>query len=108
MVYKHMLEIPVEKNVRGIDSRVLVDHENALMKQLILHAGQTVPPHQVPVDVTFFVLEGQGSITIGDSSYDVKPYSIVTCPKNTSMSVSAKSERLTFLNIKTPSYKPRG
>jgi quercetin dioxygenase-like cupin family protein len=105
--HHHLLELPIETNIRGMDSRVLVDHDYATIKQLIVKPNQTIPIHQVPVDVTFFVLEGRGIITIGEKAYSVEPFSIVTCPKNTNMSVKALDNVLSFLNIKTPGYKPQ-
>ena len=106
MRHQRLLDIPVETNIRGIDSRVLVDHEHATIKQLIVKANGTIPPHQVPVDVTFFVLEGTGTISIDNETYHVGPNSIVICPSNTLMSIMAKDTGLSFLNIKTPGFKP--
>ena len=57
----------------------------------------------MPVDVTFFILEGTGKITIGDKIYPVKPQDIVLCPIEVGMSVQAdKDSILSFINIKTP------
>lgn len=106
MNFKQLEDIKVETNIRGFESRVVVDLESALIKQLILKPYDIIPPHQMPVDVTFFVLEGEGFISIGDVRYEVKPHSIVSCPKNTIMNVEAKNNRFTFLNIKTPGFKP--
>lgn len=106
MQHTHLLDLVIETNIRGVDSRVLVDHAHATIKQLILKENGTIPVHQVPVDVTFFVLEGKGVITIGDNSYDVQPHSVVTCPKDTPMAVRAKNNVFSFLNIKTPGFKP--
>jgi len=104
-MHKHLEDIPVVKNVRGKDFRVLVDHEHALVKQLILGPDESIPEHKVPVDVTFFVLEGRGVITIDKTSYEVRQHSVVTCPKDTGMSVRAKADTFSFLNIKTPAFK---
>lgn len=107
MHHHHLDDIDIEKNIRGVDSRLLVDHKTALIKQLILKPLERIPTHQVPVDVTFFVLEGEGYITIDNHRYEVRPHSIVTCPKNKIMEVEAKNNRFTFLNIKTPGFKPQ-
>lgn len=105
MAHKHLEDLAIEINIRGIQSRVLVDQPSALIKELILNPLQKIPPHQVPVDVTFFVLEGEGFITINHEKYEVRPHSIVQCPKDTIMEVEAKNNRFTFLNIKTPNFK---
>ncbi|MFA5542530.1 MAG: cupin domain-containing protein [Bacilli bacterium] len=107
MYKKELSEIKIEANIRGVDSRVLVDHENAIIKELILKPYQEIPIHKVPVDVTFFVLRGTGKIRVGKDTYDVKEHSIVVCPKNTEMSVEANGNLFSFLNIKTPAFKPK-
>lgn len=107
MYKKELSEINIERNIRGVDSRVLVDHENAIIKELILKPFQEIPSHIVPVDVTFFVLQGSGKIRIGTETYDVKEHSVVVCPKNTEMSVKANDSLFSFLNIKTPAFKPQ-
>ena len=80
-----------------------MDRVDATIKELLLEAGESIPPHEMPMDVTFFVLEGEGTITIGEHAYPVKPLDIVLCPPGTSMAVKAGAKKkLYFLNIKTP------
>lgn len=96
-------EIKAEKNIRGIHAKTIVNHKHATIKNLILTKGESIPPHQVGVEVTFFILEGFGQITINHVTYNVKPFDIVLCPMNTEMSVKANEDSgLSFLNIKTP------
>lgn len=91
------------RNKYNILARTLVDHEHATIKQLYLEAGQTIPEHQVPLDVTFIILNGSGTIRIGEEQEEIKAYDVILCPKNTKMSVqAAKNSELSFLNIKTP------
>lgn len=105
-MYYDLEKIPIETNIRGIDSRVLVDHEHATIKQLILPPNGSIPAHQVPVEVSFFVLQGEGNITIGEQTYQVCAHSIVLCPANVKMAITANQQGLSFLNIKTPGFKP--
>lgn len=102
MNYQKLEEIPSTLNIRGIHAKTIVHHDHITMKNLILQPEENIPPHQVPVDVTFFVLAGRGTITIGSETVDVTPHDIVLCPPNTPMSISASVEGLSFLNIKTP------
>jgi quercetin dioxygenase-like cupin family protein len=96
-------QVKTEINIRGIHAKTLVHHDHATIKNLILKKGESIPNHQVPVDVTFFILQGQGIINIADQSYQVKANDIVICPPNTMMSVKANDDTtLSFLNIKTP------
>lgn len=99
-------EIKSVLNKYNVEAKTLVDHENATIKNLFLNPGQAIPDHKVPMDVTFFILEGKGSITIGDETVKVKPYDCLLCPPNTFMSVKADEDSsLSFLNIKTPGLK---
>lgn len=102
MRHMHLKDIPTEINIRGIQAKTLVHHDHATIKNLILNKNESIPVHQVPVDVTFFVLSGAGTITIDDTQYPVQKDDIVLCPPDTPMMVSADDEGLSFLNIKTP------
>ncbi len=103
MEHYNLKDIKTEINMRGIKAKTIVNHKNATIKNLLLDAGEAIPLHHMPVDVTFFILGGTGKITIGETTYSVKPQDIVICPVNVGMSVQAdKSSPLSFLNIKTP------
>ena len=99
---KQLSTIDIEMNIRGIQSKVIVDSKSITLKNLILNPNQSIPPHQVPVDVTFFIIEGTGHIQIGDMNYEVKKDDFIVCTPNTEMSIKASQEGLSFLNIKTP------
>lgn len=99
---KALNNIQTVLNIRGIQSKTIIDITSITMKNLILGSQESIPPHEVPVDVTFFILGGSGSITISNIVYDVQKDDIVICPPNTLMSISANFEGLSFLNIKTP------
>lgn len=93
-------------NKYNVSAKTLVNHDHATIKNLYLNPGQTIPDHKVPMDVTFFILEGKGQITIAGESVEVNPFDCVLCPPNTFMSVKADKDcSLSFLNIKTPGLK---
>ncbi|MDY0010811.1 MAG: cupin domain-containing protein [Candidatus Izemoplasmatales bacterium] len=99
-------EMTAVLNKYNVQAKTLVDHDNATIKNLYLNPGQAIPDHKVPMDVTFFILEGTGSITIGGETVHVKPYDCLLCPPHTVMSVRADDKsHLSFLNIKTPGLK---
>ena len=102
---KSLKGIKTELNIRGISSKVIHDTTTITMKNLILGSNEAIPDHQVPVDVTFYVLDGAGEIKISEHVYTVQKDDIVICPPNTVMSVTAYQEGLSFLNIKTPGIK---
>ncbi len=101
-----MTEVEGTINQRGILSTPLVNHEHLSIHNLVLKPGESIPPHRMPVDVTFYVVAGQGTIFIGDTENPVIPGDIVQCPIETTMSVAAAEEEgLSVLNMKTPSIK---
>ena len=103
----HINDFQVQTNIRGVKARTLVDHPDAIIKTLILDSHQAIEPHQAPVAVTFFVLEGSGVITIGDTPHNVTSWHCLECPKNTTMSIKADAAGMQFLNIKTPRFIPQ-
>ena len=99
---KRLNDIPTVLNIRGVQSKTIIDIESMTMKNLILGTNESIPTHEVPVDVTFYILDGSGKITISDNVYEVQKDDIIICPPNTTMSIIANQEGLSFLNIKTP------
>ena len=92
-----------EENMRGIMTRDVLKNENVQVKNLILEEGDVVPAHQVPVGVFFHVMEGKGSIMIGDETYQLDEKDFITCPPNTKMKVMAdRGDKFNILNVKTP------
>ena len=97
MTHYSLKDVKTEINMRGIKAKTIVNHKNATIKNLLLDKGEAIPIHYMPVDVTFFILEGTGTITIGETTYSVKPQDIVLCPVNVGMSVQAdKNSSLSF------------
>jgi quercetin dioxygenase-like cupin family protein len=71
---------------------------------LVLTPGDVVPEHSVPVDVFFYIVEGKGTLKIGDEAEVVEAKDIILCPPNTEMSLKAdQDEEFVVLNVKTPS-----
>ncbi len=100
-----MSEIKGELNKKGFLTKTLVMHNNAAIRNIILQPGEVIPPHEVPVDVFFYVVKGKGTIVIGEVDNPVIEGDIVVCPINTAMSVKAdQSVEFSFLNVKTPSF----
>ncbi len=100
----HISDFKLETNIRGVKARTLVNHPDAFIKALTLDPNQKIEQHQAPVHVTFFVLEGSGKITIGNTNHDVETWSCLECPENTMMSIIAGPKGMMFLNIKTPRF----
>lgn len=69
-------------NPHGIQSSKMYDSENAVIMHLLLKAGEKLKPHETPVDVAFYVLEGSPSILVGEEKIQVKKDDIIESPKN--------------------------
>ena len=102
MSHYNLSELEARINMRGVHAKTVVNHKNMTLKNIILQSNESIGVHQIHVDVTFFVLSGSGTITIGNTDYPVVQEDVVLCPPNTPMSVQAGEDGLSFLNIKTP------
>lgn len=95
--------LTAEENMRGIMTKDVLKNENVQVKNLILEKGDVVPEHQVPVNVFFHVIEGKGTIMIGDKKYELNEKDFITCPLNTPMKVMAdRGVSFNIINVKTP------
>ncbi|MBN1330953.1 MAG: cupin domain-containing protein [Candidatus Heimdallarchaeota archaeon] len=96
-------EIDKYKNPHGVDSRKLYDDPNAIIIQLTLEPGEKLRRHITPEDVIFYVLEGKGTVLIGDEEKEVDRDTLIESPKNiVHCWYNRSSEKLRFLVIKTP------
>jgi quercetin dioxygenase-like cupin family protein len=73
-------DAPVHPNPHGIDARKLYDTEHAQAVLITLEPGQQLKKHITPVNVIFFVLEGQGVVEIGDEKEVVGPDTLIDSP----------------------------
>ncbi|MCC3144523.1 cupin domain-containing protein [Halanaerobium sp. Z-7514] len=97
-------ELEGKKNKRGVVAKAVLKNDNAQVMNLILSPGDLVPPHQVPVDVFFYIVDGKGTLSIGDDSAVVEAGTVITCPPNTKMKLEAdRGEKFEVLKVKTPS-----
>ncbi len=69
-------------NPHAIQSTKLYDKDHALIMHLSLEAGESLKPHITPVDVAFYVLEGEPSILIGEERVQAKKDDIIESPKD--------------------------
>lgn len=101
-----MNEIEGTKNHRGVVSKKLIQNKHTTVMNLILGPGETIPEHSVKVDVFFYVVNGKGTIRIGEDEAVVGEKDIILCPANTVMELKAdQDDRFEVLNVKTPSLK---
>ena len=91
------------KNPHGISARKLHDSEQAVINIITLLSGEKLKKHITPVDVCFYVLEGNGIVEIGDESAEVSSDMLIESPANIPHCLlNNSSTPFRFLVIKTP------
>ena len=98
-----VLTAPEKPNPHGVVARPVYASPHAQAVHLTLQPGQRIAPHAPPVAVFFYVLEGQGRITIGDESAAVRANQLVTNQPGVVHGVSNDSDGvLRLLVVKAP------
>jgi mannose-6-phosphate isomerase-like protein (cupin superfamily) len=73
---------------------------------MALKPGQSLKKHVTPVDVFFYILEGKGTVEIGDEKQEVEKDMLIESPKNSPHLLSNTGEgTFRFLVVKVPKQK---
>lgn len=92
-------------NPRGVTVKELYNVPATKIMNLNLNPGDHVPHHEVPVHVFFYVVEGTGTIQIGEEKQVVKEKEIIPCPAGVTMALWADRDvPFSVLNVKSPRY----
>jgi quercetin dioxygenase-like cupin family protein len=93
-------------NPHGVDARSISDTESAQVVHITLQPGESLKKHITPVDVIFYVLEGQGVVEIGEERMEVVEDTLIESPaKIPHRWLNESNIIVRILVIKTP--KPR-
>jgi mannose-6-phosphate isomerase-like protein (cupin superfamily) len=96
-------EQPIKETPHKLDVRVMYDKETAQANILAIKPGESLKPHKTPVDVFFFVLEGNPSIHIGDETQVCEKDTLIESPKDIVHYISNSSDKLAkVLIVKAP------
>ena len=83
--------------------RKLLAFKHASIVHIELKPGESLNKHITPVDACFYVLEGNGSVEIGDEIKEVKKDDLIFSPAKIIHTLFNNSEAtFKFLVIKTP------
>ena len=83
-----------------------MNHDNDLAIHIMLKPGESLRRHITPVDVLFYVLEGEGEIEIGDERVKAGKDTAIHSPKKIVHCWYNNSDKpLRVLFVKTP--RPR-
>lgn len=95
-------------NPHGIQSKKMYDREEALIMHLLLKAGEGLKPHITPVDVVFYVLEGEPTILVGEEKIKVIKDDLIESPKDIVHSIYNETDhdvRVLVMKLPKPSAK---
>ncbi len=70
------------KNPHNILATKIYDTENAQAIHIALNPGESMKRHITPVDVFFYVIEGNGIVEIGEEKKEVKQDTLIESPAN--------------------------
>jgi len=84
----------------------LIQQDEVQVVLLAFQPGQELPVHTTPVNVFFYVIEGEPTIKVGDEENVISRGSMVLSPKDIPHTVKNESDEDTkVLVVKTPNPK---
>ena len=96
-------EVNIADTPHKVDVRKLISYDHATVVCIELKPSESLKMHITPVDVCFFILEGDGIVSIGKEREKVKQNQLIFSPANIPHSLMNESEaNFSFLVIKTP------
>ena len=100
-------EAPEAPNPHGVSARALHSTEHVQVSVVTLQPGEALKRHVTPVDVFFYVLEGEGIVEIGDETRRVSTDVLVDSPiRVPHRLINDREVPFRFLVVKTP--RPTG
>jgi mannose-6-phosphate isomerase-like protein (cupin superfamily) len=73
-------EAELTPNPHGVQTCRIYDSEHAQAVHILLKPGECLKKHITPVDVFFYMLEGEGVIEIGEERETVGPDTLIESP----------------------------
>lgn len=73
-------EAPTRPNPHGVVVKTIYDHDHGIINLLTIQPGQALKKHITPVDVAFYVVEGECEVEIGEEIEKVGPDTLVESP----------------------------
>lgn len=96
-------DIPLEPTPLGGNARLLVGSPELRLVNLILSPGERVLAHTAPVEVVFYVLDGQGAVIAANERHEMKPGQMFACPADLERELQAAPDTgLNLLVVRAP------
>ncbi|HDR89339.1 MAG TPA: cupin domain-containing protein [Bacteroidetes bacterium] len=103
MITAHYREKNIRQTPHGVDVRELYSKEPAQAIHILLQPGESLKPHITPVDVFFYVLEGNPTIHVGRESRSFPADTLVESPARIPHHISNESDtQVRILVVKAP------
>jgi quercetin dioxygenase-like cupin family protein len=95
------------KDDSGVVARAIYSAPEAMIVHIEVQPGGFVKPHVTPVDMEFFVLEGEGTFLLGEESTAAGPGTLLPSPRGVPHGMrNAGPGILRVLAVKNP--RPKG
>ncbi len=92
-----------KQNPHKIDARLLYNQASAQAVHLTLKAGESLKPHITPVDVFFYVLEGNPTVLVGKEEFTAEKDELIESPAHIVHCIRNKSDSIArVLVVKAP------
>jgi len=102
----HALQAPEAPNPHDVSARALHDSEHVQVSTVTLKPDEALKRHLTPVDVFFYILEGEGFVEVGDEQEAVSADMLIESPEGIPHRLYNESDGdFRFLVVKTP--RPR-
>jgi len=101
---------PSHPNPHHVDARQIYDSSHAMAVVITLQPGESLKRHLTPVDVFFYVLEGDGVVEIGDERKTVGKDMLVESPARIPhrwMNESGKVFRVLVVKVPKPTTETK-
>lgn len=96
-------EVQIAKTPHNVDVRKLYAFQHATIVHIELKPGESLKKHITPVDVLFYVLEGNGIVEIGEESREISKDQLIFSPaRKVHRLLNKSSATFRFLVIKVP------
>lgn len=97
------LKAPETPNPHDVSARGLHNTEHVQVSMVTLKPGEALKRHVTPVDVFFYILEGEGVVEIGDEQERVSTDMLIDSPARIPHRLLNEGDSdFRFLVVKTP------
>ncbi|MHA1294177.1 MAG: cupin domain-containing protein [Promethearchaeota archaeon] len=96
-------DVPIAETPHKVDVKKLLNFKHATIVHIELKPGESLRKHKTPVDVNFYILDGEGIVEIGEEKEVVKKDQLIFSPaKIPHLLRNESTKNFRFLVIKTP------